>query len=320
MFPHLDERQRRLLAGAEARALGHGGIRAVARAAGIREATVARGASGAGRWRRAVGPGPAARRGPQAVARAGSGSAAGAAGAGRARGTGRSDVAAAVDDEVDPDAGRGADPPRASGSAPTPSATCCARRASACRATPRRIEGKQHPDRDAQFRYLNEQVQTHTRTPGSRWSAWTPRRRNWSASSTTAGREWRPAGEPGAGGRSTTSPTAPAGQGRPVRDLRPDREHRLGQRRHRPRHRRVRRGVAAPLVARRRARPTYPDATRLLITADAGGSNSYRIPGLEGRAGRARRRDRPGRSPSATSRPAPRSGTRSSTGCSATSP
>ena len=27
IFPHLDERQRRLLMGAEARALGHGGIR-----------------------------------------------------------------------------------------------------------------------------------------------------------------------------------------------------------------------------------------------------------------------------------------------------
>ena len=56
IFPHLDERQRRLLMGAEARALGHGGIRLVARAAGVREATVALGAdeldSGAGhlRW------------------------------------------------------------------------------------------------------------------------------------------------------------------------------------------------------------------------------------------------------------------------------
>src|SRR5436853_434 len=43
LFPHLDERQRRLMAGAEARALGHGGIRVVARAAGMREGTVSRG-------------------------------------------------------------------------------------------------------------------------------------------------------------------------------------------------------------------------------------------------------------------------------------
>src|SRR5690242_21399821 len=45
IFPHLDERQRRLLLGAEARALGHGGIRVVARAAGVREATVSLGVS-----------------------------------------------------------------------------------------------------------------------------------------------------------------------------------------------------------------------------------------------------------------------------------
>src|SRR5260370_5321039 len=44
LFPHLDERQRRLLMGAEARAVGHGGIRLVARAAGVREATVSAGA------------------------------------------------------------------------------------------------------------------------------------------------------------------------------------------------------------------------------------------------------------------------------------
>src|ERR1700745_2289288 len=43
IFPHLDELQRRLLMGAEARALGHGGIRLVARAAGVREATVSLG-------------------------------------------------------------------------------------------------------------------------------------------------------------------------------------------------------------------------------------------------------------------------------------
>src|SRR5213080_4768824 len=43
IFPHLDERQRRLLLGAEARSIGHGGIRLVARAAGVREATVSLG-------------------------------------------------------------------------------------------------------------------------------------------------------------------------------------------------------------------------------------------------------------------------------------
>lgn len=43
LLPHLDERQRRLAIGAEARALGHGGIQAVAQAAGVSEATVSKG-------------------------------------------------------------------------------------------------------------------------------------------------------------------------------------------------------------------------------------------------------------------------------------
>src|SRR3954463_629069 len=43
LFPHLDERQRRLLMGAEARILGHGGVRVVARAAGTSETTVRQG-------------------------------------------------------------------------------------------------------------------------------------------------------------------------------------------------------------------------------------------------------------------------------------
>lgn len=46
VLPHLDERQRRLLLGAEALALGHGGIRAVAQAAGVSVPTVSKG------WRR----------------------------------------------------------------------------------------------------------------------------------------------------------------------------------------------------------------------------------------------------------------------------
>ena len=43
VLPHLDERQRRLVMGAEARALGHGGIKVVARAAGVSAVTVSKG-------------------------------------------------------------------------------------------------------------------------------------------------------------------------------------------------------------------------------------------------------------------------------------
>src|SRR5262249_62320383 len=48
ILPHLDERQRRLALAADARMLGHGGIRKVARAAGGREAAVSLGVAGLG--------------------------------------------------------------------------------------------------------------------------------------------------------------------------------------------------------------------------------------------------------------------------------
>ena len=54
VLPHLDERQRRLVMGAEARALGHGGIKTVARAAGVSAVTVSKGSPnstpGKSRW------------------------------------------------------------------------------------------------------------------------------------------------------------------------------------------------------------------------------------------------------------------------------
>jgi hypothetical protein len=43
MLPHLDERQRRLFAAAEAKAAGHGGIAAVARVTRIAASTIGRG-------------------------------------------------------------------------------------------------------------------------------------------------------------------------------------------------------------------------------------------------------------------------------------
>jgi hypothetical protein len=45
MLPHLDERQRRLFAAAEAKAAGHGGIAAVARLTRIAASTIGRGCS-----------------------------------------------------------------------------------------------------------------------------------------------------------------------------------------------------------------------------------------------------------------------------------
>jgi hypothetical protein len=135
IFPHLDERQRRLLMGAEARALGHGGIRWPGPPGSARPRcrwgsmswTLA-----PGRWAEHAG-----RAGDASGRRSWIRGCGGAAGPGRATGAGRSDVAAAVDDEVDPQPGSGADPPGAPGRRQTPWATCCGRRDSACRATPR---------------------------------------------------------------------------------------------------------------------------------------------------------------------------------------
>jgi len=44
VLPHLDERQRRITTGAAARALGHGGVKAVAVASGLSLSTVQNGA------------------------------------------------------------------------------------------------------------------------------------------------------------------------------------------------------------------------------------------------------------------------------------
>jgi transposase len=160
LLPHLDERQRRLLAGAEARALGHGGIRVVAKAAGMREGTVSRGVA-------------ELESGQEPLRRA------------RRRGAGRK-KAAEVDPGlrpalmalVEPDA-RG-DPMSAlrwttkSTRKLAEELTRAGHPVSAdtvgdllreegfsLQANAKTIEGAQHPDRDGQFRYINEQAQRY---------------------------------------------------------------------------------------------------------------------------------------------------------------
>src|SRR5712671_3697397 len=160
IFPHLDERQRRLLMGAEARVLGHGGIRLVARAAGVREATVALGVteldSGAEPLGRARRPGGGRKR----VAEADPG------------------LRPALLALVDP--GTRGDP-----MSPLRWTTKSTRNLAAgltrqghrvsadtvgdvlrvegfsLQGNAKTIEGRQHPDRDAQFRYISEQAKSH---------------------------------------------------------------------------------------------------------------------------------------------------------------
>src|SRR5438552_13548247 len=176
ILPHLDERQRRLLMGAEAQVLGHGGIRAVARAAGVREATVSLGVteldSGAEPRGRARRPG-----------------------GGRKR-------AADLDPGLRP-ALLALVEPAERGDPESPlrwtvkstrklaaELTVQGHRVSAdtvgdllrqegfsLQGNAKAIEGRQHPDRDAQFRYISEQVKP-TSTLDIREAARTPRRRN----------------------------------------------------------------------------------------------------------------------------------------------
>ena len=98
------------------------------------------------------------------------------------------------------------------------------------------------------------------------------KKKELSASTRTAATEYRPKGEPDRL-TSTTSPTRTPARP-PVRDLRPGRERRLGLRRYRSRHLRVRRETIRrwwQLVGQ----AAYPSAIRLLISADGGGSNGY---------------------------------------------
>jgi hypothetical protein len=194
ILPHLDERQRRLLMGAEARALGHGGIRLVARAAGVREATVSLGVDeldsgaeplgrvrrpGAGRKRAAdVDPGlrpallalaePQERGDPMSPLRW------------TVKST-RKLAAELTAQGHKVSADTVADLLRAEGfSLPGNAKT---------------IEGRRHPDRDAQFRYISEQAGAHQRSGDPVISVDT-KKKELVGEFSNAGREWRPKGQP----------------------------------------------------------------------------------------------------------------------------
>jgi transposase len=272
LFPHLDERQRRLLMGAEARVLGHGGIRAVARAAGVAENTVSRGISDLD-----AGEPPMGRT--------------------RRPGGGRKRLSD-VDGEllpallalVEPDErGDPMSPLRwTTKSTRTLAATLRAQghqvgadtvagllrqEGFSLQANTKTIEGKQHPDRDAQFRYINEQVKAHQNTADPVVSVDT-KKKELVGQFTNAGRQWRPAGQPAAT-HTHDFPDDSLGKAVPygVYDLTANTgwvnvgtDHDT---------------AAFAVESIRRwwsaiGKVDYPHATRLLITADAGGSNGYR--------------------------------------------
>jgi hypothetical protein len=272
IFPHLDERQRRLLMGAEARSLGHGGIRLVARAARVREATVSLGAaeldSGAeplGRVRR---PGGGRKRAADLDPR----------------------LLPALLALVEPDErGDPMSPLRWTTKSTRNLADELTRQGHrvgadtvgdllrgegfSLQGNAKTLEGQRHPDRDAQFRYISEQVKAHQETADPVISVDT-KKKELVGQFANAGREWRPAGRPVLV-NSHDFPQDSAGRAVPygVYDVTGDTgwvsvgtDHDTA-------------AFAVESVRRwwkAAGRDEYPAARRLLVTADAGGSNGYR--------------------------------------------
>jgi len=272
VFPHLDERQRRLLAGAEARALGHGGIRVVAKAIGMREGTVARGVAELDSGQEPLGR----------VRRPGGGR----------------KKAADLDPGLRPALMALVEPDvRGDPMSPLRWTTCSTRTLAAeltraghkvsadtvgdllrgegfsLQGNAKTIEGAQHPDRDAQFRYLNEQAKAY-QAAGDPVLSVDTKKKELVGAYKNAGRQWRPQGEP-VEVATHDFPDPDLGKAIPygIYDLAANTgwvgvgtDH----------------DTAAFAVACLRRwwdaiGPTqYPRARRLLITADAGGSNGYR--------------------------------------------
>jgi hypothetical protein len=141
--------------------------------------------------------------------------------------------------------------------------------------TAKTLEGAQHPDRDAQFRYINEQVKAHQAADEPVISVDAKKKEQLGRLPAT-GREWRPKGEPirvEDHSFFTAGPDTELAIPYGVYDLAADTGWvSVG----------VDHDTSAFAVAsiRRwwfaRGAGDYPGARRLLITADAGGSNSYR--------------------------------------------
>jgi len=134
-------------------------------------------------------------------------------------------------------------------------------------------EGQQHPDRDAQFEHINQQVRAFQRQ-GQPVVSVDTKKKELVGDFKNAGREWHPRGHPEEV-RAKDFPDEQLGKVIPegVYDL----THNTGW---------VSVGIdhatadfAAETVRRwwrEMGRPLHPRAKKLLVTADAGGSNSYR--------------------------------------------
>ena len=193
--PHLNERQRRLWLGAEARELGSGGVAVVARAAGVAGDTVRRG--------RAELEDPDALTYPRSRKPGG----------GRKRADANDPgLVAALDKLVDPvTRGDPMSPLRWTSKSLRTLAKALQEQGHqvseqivrrllreagySLQANAKTLEGGQHPDRDAQFGYLNDQVQ-HYIAAGDAVISVDTKKKELVGEFKNGGREWHPSGEP----------------------------------------------------------------------------------------------------------------------------
>jgi hypothetical protein len=275
LLPHLNERQRRLLLAAEARLLGHGGVRAVAQVAGVSESTVREGVFELEEGQDPFPDGRARRQG------------------GGRKSAEELDVGLVPallalvepDERGDPESPLrwttkslrhlAAELTRQGHRVSAPTVGRLLRVAGfSLQANAKTLEGGQHSDRDAQFRYINEQIKDH-QAGGEPVISVDTKKREQLGRLPMAGREWRPKGEPVEVEDHSffTGPDAEQAIPYGIYD--------------------ITRGTGWVNVGtdhdtsvfavesirrwwRARGREDYPEASRLLVTADAGGSNGYR--------------------------------------------
>ena len=274
LWPHLNERQRRLLAAAEARELGRGGVAAVCRAAGISRPTVERGLREL--EEAAVAP-PSRSRRP---------------GGGRKRVIDKDPtIVADLEALVEPATlGDPISPLRWTTKSTRALAQELAEQghdASSKRvgeilhsldyslqANAKVIEGRQHPDRDQQFRHIADKVRRFHHTGDPVISVDT-KKKELVGTYYNGGRAWRPGGEPEKVlVHDFPDPAVPKAVPYGVYDLKRNEgwvsvgsDHDTAT-------------FAVETIRRwwlTVGAPAYPRARRLLICADAGGSNGYRL-------------------------------------------
>ena len=272
ILPHLNERQRRLLLAAEAQALGRGGVTEVARAAGVSRPTIHRGLAELGT------PGTDGR-----VRRRG---------AGRRRSEERDPTLVADLEALVAPTTRG-DP-----LSPLRWTSKSARHLAVAlqdqghqvsewvvrrllhaagyslQAPAKVLEGSHHPDRDAQFGYLNEQSATLL-AAGLPVISVDTKKKELVGAFKHGGQEWQPTREPErVNVHAFPHPAVGKAIGYGVYDVARNtgwvtvgQDHDTAS-------------FAVATISRWWTvvgRPTYPQATQLLICADGGGSNSYRV-------------------------------------------